>query len=150
VSSKPYEVDAEEDGNPNRLRWLLLGLGGSAVVLLVIWWPGCRQYPAVTSRESLGLMKLLYSACNTKDTERLAKVEQGVEKAINQGKMSPQEQQAFARIIGMARTGDWPSAERAAFKFAQDQVGVGHAAPKGHDHDHDHDHDHKPPKRKPR
>jgi hypothetical protein len=145
VSSK--HQSAEEDvGTSSRLRWLLLALGGCSLLLVVVWWPGCRQYPAVTSKESLGLMKLLYAACNTKDPERLSRVEKGVEKLIGEGKMTLPEQQAFAKIIGMARRGDWQSAEKAALKFAQDQVGVGHPAPKGHDHDHDH----KPPKGKPR
>ena len=39
--------------------------------------------------------------------------------------MSPAEQEAFAKIIGMAKAGDWERAEKAAFKFAQDQVGQG-------------------------
>lgn len=82
------------------------------------------------------LMKLLYTACNTKDPARLAKVEQGVEKATRSGKLSPPEQEAFAKILGMAKKGDWQDAEKAAFKFAQDQVGRGHPAPKTDGHDH--------------
>jgi len=96
-----------------------------AIPLLIIWWPGCREYPAVTSKESLGLMKLLYAACNTKDPARLAKVEQGVEKLSREGKMTPAEKQGFDKIIGMAKAGEWERAEKAAFKFAQDQVGQG-------------------------
>jgi hypothetical protein len=109
-----------------------------AIPLAIIWWPGCRQYPAVSSEESLFLMKLLYTACNTKDPARLAKVEQGVEKLSREGKMTPAEKEGFNKIIGMAKEGRWQDAEKAAFKFAQDQVGVGHPAPKSDGHRHDH------------
>lgn len=96
------------------------------IPLLVIWWPGCREYPAVTSEEGMYLMQLLYTACNTKDPVRLTKTEQGVEKATHEGKLSMAEQKAFAKIIGLAKQGQWQDAEKAAFKFAQDQVGQGH------------------------
>ena len=57
----PTNANAE---TPNRRRlWQMIGATGILLIpLLVIWWPGCRQYPAVTSKESLGLMKLLYAA----------------------------------------------------------------------------------------
>ena len=118
------------EDEPKRVRWL----GGIAAVLLaplvVIWWPGCRQYSPVTSREALGLMQLLYTACNTKDPARLAKVETGIGKLTREGKMTPDERDGFDRIIAMAKANDWSRAEAAAFKFAQDQVGVGHPDPK--------------------
>jgi len=127
-----YPVPTNANANaetPNRRRlWQMIGATGILLIpLLVIWWPGCRQYPAVTSKESLGLMKLLYAACNTKDPARLARAEQGMEKTTREGKMSPAEQEAFAKIIGMAKAGEWERAEKAAFKFAQDQVGQGSA-----------------------
>jgi hypothetical protein len=134
----------DEAPDPRRLRRLVGMAGVLAIPLLVVWWPGCRQYPAVSSQESLYLMKLLYAACNTKDTARLAKVEQGVAKATHEGKLSPPEQEAFAKITGMAKKGEWQIAERAAFRFAQDQVGQGHPAPTTVDHRHDHDHKGKP------
>lgn len=128
-----------EDAPDRRLLWRLVGAAGLlAVALLVVWWPGCRQYPAATSKESMQLIKLVYSACNTKDPARLAKAEQGVQEAARAGKLSPPEQEAFAKILGKARAGDWEEAERAAFKFAQDQVGVGHPDPNPHDHGQDH------------
>lgn len=131
-----------EAADPRRLRRLLGLAGVLAIPFVVLWWPGCRQYPAVTSAESLYFMKLLYTACNTKDPARLAKVEQGVAAARSAGKLTPAEQEAFARIVGLAKEGRWEDAERAAFKFAQDQVGQGHPAPKSDHHDH-----HEKPKR---
>jgi len=104
-----------------------------AIPLAVIWWPGCRRYPPVSSKESLELMKLLYSACNTKDEKRLAEVENGVEQLTREGKMKPAEREGFDKIIRMARAGKWEQAEDAAYKFAQDQVGVGHPDPDGRD-----------------
>lgn len=119
-----------DDGvRSGRTRWL----AGAAAVLVAAtvaaWWPGCRQYPAVTSRQSLQQMKLLYAACNTRDAERLARVERGVEQLARQGKLSPAEREAFAEIVALARSGDWPAAERASFRFAEDQVGQGDAEP---------------------
>ncbi|MGL4555132.1 MAG: hypothetical protein ACRC33_28535 [Gemmataceae bacterium] len=112
-----------------RLRWMLIALACLAAAALAVWWPGCRTYPPVSSRESLSLMKLLYAACNTRDPGRLAAVEQGVAKAAQRGKMGEAERQAFGRILALARGGDWPGAERAALRFAEDQVGVGHPDP---------------------
>jgi hypothetical protein len=134
ISSKPLPQTAARP----RLRGLVLTLGGLSSLLLLVWWPGCRQYPAVSSKEGLYLMKLLYSATNTKDNVRLTKVEEGVEKAARAGALTPPEQAAFAKIIGMARNGDWANAENSAFRFAQDQVNQGHAAPKNDEHRHEH------------
>lgn len=111
-----------ETPDRSRLWRLLVLLGVVAVPLAVVWWPGCRTYPELTSREGMGLMKLLYTACNTRDPVRLGKVEQGVEKAAGEGKLTDREREAFREIIGMARAGDWERAEKASFKFAQDQV----------------------------
>lgn len=109
-----------------------------AIPLAIIWWPSCRRYPAVSSEQSLYLMKLLYTACNTRDSARLATVKQGVEKLCREGKMTPAEKECFDEIIGMAKAGRWQDAEQAAFKFAQDQVGRGYpnSDPAGHKHDH--------------
>jgi hypothetical protein len=135
----------DEDDAPDRRRlfWLSGAAGVLLIPLLVIWWPGCRQYPAVSSRESLELMKLLNTACNTRDPKRLAGVEKGVEKLTREGKMPPEERAGFDRIIGMAKAGKWEEAEQAAFRFAQDQVGQGDANPDRH-HDREH-HKHPPP-----
>lgn len=120
--------DDEAEGN-GRLRWMLGALALLAIPFAVIWWPGCRQYPPVTSPEALKLMKLLYAACNTRDEARLARAEQELAELRRDGKLNPGEEKAFDKIIAMARAGDWTDAEAAAFKFAQDQVGVGHPAP---------------------
>ena len=126
---------SDEESGGSRRRWLVGAMMVLAVPLTVIWWPGCRQYPAVSSKESLELMKLLYSACNTKDEKRLGAVVKRIEKLNREGKMAPNEWEGFDAIIGMARVGKWENAEEAAFKFAQDQVGVGHPDPDARQHD---------------
>jgi hypothetical protein len=59
--------------------------------------------------------------------------------------MTSAERAGFEKVIGMARAGDWERAEKAAFKFAEDQVGQGGSTAKPHDQ-----HDHKLPKGKPK
>ncbi len=122
-------MTTEREEGSSRSRWL----GGLAGILLVplvlVWWPGCRQYEPVKSREALGLMQLLYAACNTKDPARLARVETGLDQLAREGKLSAGERTGFDRVLAMAKAGDWSRAEAAAFKFAQDQVGVGHPDP---------------------
>ena len=128
-------MTTETEGDSKRIRWLGALAGLLFVPLVVIWWPGCRQYAPVSSRESLKLMQLLYAACNTKDPVRLARVESGIEHLSREGKMSPAERAGFERILTMAKANDWTRAEAAAFKFAQDQIGAGHPDPSAHDDD---------------
>lgn len=119
----------DENSDTSRLRWLIAAALVLAVPMAVLWWPGCRQYPPVASAESLQLMKLLYTACNTKDPVRLTKVEQGLEQLNRAGKLTTAERSSYDQIIAMAKAGEWKQAEDAAYRFAQDQVGVGHPAP---------------------
>ena len=115
-----------------RLRWLVGALGLLAVPLVIVWWPGCRQYPPVTSREALTVLRLLNTACNTRDPQRLAEAQRRIADLDQQGKLSAKEKAAFEKIVGLAHAGKWEDAEAAAFKMAQDQVGVGHPDPDDH------------------
>jgi hypothetical protein len=108
-----------------RLRTLAVLAAVLAVPIVIVWWPGCRQYPPVTSRESLSLMRLLNTACNTKDAVRLAKAEKQFQSLDRAGKLAPKERAAFESIISHAKAGDWESAETAAYKMAEDQIGLG-------------------------
>lgn len=120
------EVDAPDR---RRLFWLGGAAGVLLIPLLVIWWPGCRQYPPVSSRESLKLLQLLNTACNTRDQARLAQVEKRLSELEQQGKLTAQEKAGYVRIIGEARAGKWEDAEKAAFKMAEDQLGQGNGEP---------------------
>jgi len=97
-----------------------------AIPVAILWWPRFRQYPPVTSRESLQLMKLLYAACNTRDPARLARVEEGIAILKQDRKLTPVEEESFLSILSKAKAGAWQEAEQASFRFAEDQVGVGH------------------------
>jgi hypothetical protein len=127
----------DEPSDRRRLR-LLLGLAAVlAIAMAIVWWPRFRQYPAVTSRESLQLMKLLYAACNTRDQARLARVEAGLQRLTEEGKITPAETESFRSIIALTKMGDWKAAQQASLRFAEDQVGVGHPAePDDGAHDH--------------
>jgi hypothetical protein len=101
----------------------LLTLAGVLVVLLVVWWPGCRAYPRVSSAEGLKLIKLLHTACNTQDANRLATAREHVAQAEANGRVTPAEATALRSIIDQAERGAWTAAEQACWQFAQDQVG---------------------------
>lgn len=114
-----HDDDAPE---ATRLRWLLSLCAILFMACLLLYWPGCRQYPEATSAESMKLMKLLYAACNTRDAVRLRRAEQRLEQVIRAGKMTEREQESFRKILNLARDGEWEQAEKASFRFAQDQV----------------------------
>jgi hypothetical protein len=114
--------DHDEEHQPGRQRKLIAIMLVLALIAAYLWWPSFKTYPEVTSRESLQLMKLLYTACNTQDVNRLNKVEADLQKLVTAKKMTTTEQDAFTRNITLAKNGAWKDAEKASFKFAQDQV----------------------------
>ncbi len=116
--------DADEH-NRSRLYVFVVVAAGLLLTLIVVWWPGCRHYPIVTSSKSLELLKRLYVACNTRDAALLAKVAADIETLSGEGKLSAAEYDVFQTIIRDAQAGNWEKAERAALQFAQDQVGRG-------------------------
>ena len=107
--------------------WLLIV---AVIALAVVWWRGRREYPPATSLEAYTLMEALYTACNTKNADSLTKTEDWVNKAFSEGKLGQAEKDAFGRIIGMANSGEWRAATKAAYKFSLDQVGQGRVFPK--------------------
>ena len=110
-------------------KWSLGGVTLLAVGLIVAGvLSGCRQHPPVSSREGLSLLRLLNTACNTRDEAKLNDAERTMNELERQGKLTAAEKASFARIISAARSGDWATAESDAFRMASDQVGVGHPA----------------------
>jgi hypothetical protein len=79
-------------------------------------------------------MEALYTACNTRNPDWLARAEKRVDHAIQEDKLSLAEQEAFRQIIRWAKTGDWERAEKAAYQFADDQRGRGVTTGGSHDH----------------
>ncbi len=116
-------ADRGEAERPRRWLWGLLGV--LAVAAAVVWWPGCRKYPQVTSPEALSLARRLYTACNTRHEGRLATVEAEVDRLTQQGILTPREEEAFRFIVGLARAGQWERAERESFRLAKDQLRPG-------------------------
>lgn len=108
-----------------RLAWLLSLALLLMMTSIVVWWPGCRRYPPVSSDESLAAMKLLYSACNMKSITSVQEVERRLDKLQSAGRISPDELSSFQSIIALAKSGQWQKAEDEAFRFARDQVGAG-------------------------
>ncbi len=95
---------------------------GWAYDLAVVYWPGCRQYPEATNPQTPRLIKLLYTACNTKSEPRLTEFEQQFNAVRQTSALSPAEEQAFTAIIDLARQGNWGQAQDQCYAFARDQV----------------------------
>lgn len=98
------------------------GIGVLLMAAILGWWRSGEEYPAVSSPESLHLMRALYTACSSRNDARLATVEENVGGAMARGLLDEAEYQAFEKIIALARSGDWPSATSESYRFAQDQV----------------------------
>lgn len=90
--------------------------------LLMCCLAGCREHPRVTSAESLEFIKQVYTACNTKNSERLTACRSKFDELISQGQLGPAEQESFRKILGMAEAGEWQEAERSSLQFARDQI----------------------------
>jgi hypothetical protein len=83
--------------------------------LLTLLFLGCTHYPEVSSPESLKLIAALRTACSSKKTDRLDKVEKAVEKAKQDNKLSASTNPSSALYkrpgaeIGTGRSGRvWP------------------------------------------
>lgn len=83
---------------------------------------GCSQHPKATSRESLDLIKQVYTACNTKNAKRLAACEERLAELESEGKISKEEVKSFRKVLEVASKGDWESAQTIAMKYARDQI----------------------------
>ena len=83
---------------------------------------GCSQHPKATSRDSLDLIKQVYTACNTKNAKRLAACEEQLAALESEGKISKQEVKSFRKVLDLAGKGDWDSAQTMALKYAKDQI----------------------------
>ncbi len=83
----------------NRLTRLLVL--GSFVTML-----GCSRYPEVTSPEAQEFIQQIYTACNTRDVERLKICEEKLATLVDAKQVGQAEQKEFQRIIDMARRGN--------------------------------------------
>lgn len=100
------------------VRYGVLGL-----VVVSLWLcGGCRQYPPVTSRESLDTIKEVYTACNTKNLSRVSRCEEKISTLVQEGKMASEEAGHFRAILDLAKQSRWEEAQTKALRYAQDQV----------------------------
>lgn len=91
-------------------------------VTLALLAAGCRPYPAVTSPESLRLLRQVYTACNTHNDARLTACRTRLAELERAALVTAAEQRAFHEIIDRADRGEWDAAQRAALRFARDQL----------------------------
>jgi hypothetical protein len=114
-----------DDSSRSNLLWPLALLAVLLVVLAIMYWPRGHKYPPATSREAYIIMDALHTACNTKNSASLAKIEAWIDRDKAGGKLGPGEEAAFASIIATAHAGGWSEADREAVRFSRDQVGRG-------------------------
>jgi hypothetical protein len=100
---------------------------------------GCK--PPAVEFENLHLVSSLRTACSAQNEQWLA----GVEKAVNlrheEGRMSDTERDHFAKLIALAREGNWEEADRRCFDFEAAQLNRRRSRPAGDD-DHTDSHRH--------
>lgn len=83
---------------------------------------GCSSHPEVTSPEALQLIKLVYTAANTHNVDRLKACRERFNELVDSGKLSPAEQRSFESIIADAEQGDWETAQNQSLNFARSQL----------------------------
>lgn len=101
-----------------RIALAILGL----LTLLLLALPLGRSFPPPSGPDSLALVQQLYTACNTRDPQRLHQVERRLDELHRQQLITPAEHQACQRIIDMAKNGQWDHAAQRSLRFAQHQV----------------------------
>ncbi|MCA9074684.1 MAG: hypothetical protein KDA93_06605 [Planctomycetaceae bacterium] len=93
---------------------------GIVVLAVSCAFNGCG-YPQV-SPKSYELTKALYSACNRRNEEHLARVAEVLDSTKTAGDISDRESKWLHAIIDKARAGEWESAAREARQIMEDQV----------------------------
>lgn len=116
---------------------ILLALSLLSFTLLI----GCSRQPVV-EHNNLALISSLRTACSAKNDTWLSGVERAVTKRFDDGAMSETERDEFTRLISLAKSGDWQSAESACFSWEKAQLSRTRAAPDEDSHSHSHDHLH--------
>ncbi|HAC92413.1 MAG TPA: hypothetical protein DCF63_17555 [Planctomycetaceae bacterium] len=97
----------------------IFGAYGLCVILLL---SGCHQQPEVNSREAMDLIKQVYTACNTKNAQRLSDSQKQFNQLLEEKLLSPAEESAFRKIFQLAQDDQWEAAQDQALSFAQAQV----------------------------
>lgn len=96
------------------------GLLLAAISLLTI--AGCEQMPAASSVKTVQILAALRTAISTKSIERVKEVQQRIEQLRDEQEFSDQEFDMLTRIIDLAISGDWKSAEQLCHRFQKAQL----------------------------
>lgn len=94
-------------------------LAGVALVLLL---SGCGSHPEASSEDSMTLIKQFYTATNSRNADRLKVAKERLEELVREGKINEREKRSFNRIVELASSGDWETAQNESLDFARAQV----------------------------
>jgi hypothetical protein len=92
------------------------------VALVYIWMPRGRVYPQLSERAQVEWVKRLYVICSQRDSTGLRELTAKVEEQKAAGKLPEEHFQGFARVIRLAEAEKWAAAQKAALRFAEDQL----------------------------
>jgi len=95
---------------------------GTSLLIVASLFVGCSQHPKATSRDSMDLIKQVYTACNTKNAKRLSACEERLAALESEGKVSKEEVKSFRKVLDLAGKGEWESAQTMAMQYAKDQI----------------------------
>jgi len=99
---------------------LLTWITGCLLILGIL---GCERYPTIQSKDTVRIVKQLYTACNTQNSERLAKVRAEFDRVTAAGTWSGAERDKVESILKQAEAGDWANAAQRALEFLKAQEG---------------------------
>lgn len=89
---------------------------------------GCSRDPTVTSKESLTIVKALWSACSAKNPQWLDTAKQRIERGFQERQVSAAEREVMLAIVALGESGRWDEATRRSRAFLEAQVGRGKPA----------------------
>jgi hypothetical protein len=90
--------------------------------------PGCSRDPTVTSKESLTIVKALWSACSAKNPQWLDTAKQRIERGFREQKVSAEERDVMLAIVALGESGRWDEGTRRSRAFLEAQIGRGKPA----------------------
>jgi TolA-binding protein len=83
---------------------------------------GCERMPAASSAKTVQVLAALRTAISVKSPERIEEMRQRIEEMHGQQELNDQEFEMMTRIIDMASSGDWKSAEQLCHRFQKAQI----------------------------
>ena len=92
------------------------------LIFVLALFMGCSQHPKATTRDAMDFIKQVYTACNTKNSKRLAACEERMIELESANKISKDEIKSFRRVLDMAAKEDWEASQALALQYAHDQV----------------------------